>query len=218
MSSNQEQDHREFRIVTDNDQVDDNSIDKEGHDPFDPSRYILSQDYVETGGCSEVLTTLKVKRFSKNTFFRAHPDPAFRVNVGIMMAEEGLDREVYLIDPNLYDKLHEHMLTVTLYLGISRAKVLQLIPVRLPSSTAGAGESWAKSLRLAMDVAMQKWIKIIADRDGGFYRVHVAPGTFAEPEWPEKYASIRDMLKIAFADRVLSNQDHPVIRRLDGWE
>ena len=65
---------------------------------------------------------------------------------------------------------------------------------------------------------MGKWIKIVTDRDGGFYRAHVAPGTLAEPEWPEKYTSIADMLKIAFADRVLSSQDHPVIRRLDGWE
>ena len=55
-----------------------------------------------------------------------------------MTVEEGLDREVYLVDPKLHDKLHEHMQAVTLYLAISRAKVLQLIPVRLP----GSGRSW----------------------------------------------------------------------------
>jgi hypothetical protein len=49
----------------------------------------------------------------------------------------------------------------------------------------------------------------------GGYRVRQAEGKLSEPEWPTD-KTFGDLLAIAFADRIIMSEDHPVVRALRG--
>jgi hypothetical protein len=48
----------------------------------------------------------------------------------------------------------------------------------------------------------------------GAYEVAEAQATFPDPAWPEH--TFHELLKIAFRDRFIDREDHPVILRLRG--
>jgi hypothetical protein len=48
----------------------------------------------------------------------------------------------------------------------------------------------------------------------GTYDVLEAAGTFPEPDWPDM--PLRQMLSMAFKERVIDDLDHPVLKRLRG--
>src|SRR5262249_56358847 len=47
-------------------------------DPFNPTNLRLSQSFVETAGVKKLLTTVPVRKPSRQDFVRVHPDPAYR--------------------------------------------------------------------------------------------------------------------------------------------
>ena len=56
---------------------------------------------------------------------------------------------------------------------------------------------------------------IFADKSLGGYRVLQAEGRLSEPEWPAN-KTLGELLEIAFGDRIIMAEDHPVVRRLRG--
>jgi predicted transposase YbfD/YdcC len=58
------------------------------------------------------------------------------------------------------------------------------------------------------------WIPRSLRDSRGDYDVETAENIDKEPIWPDKTMS--EMLKIAFADRVIDNEEHPYVRRLRG--
>jgi hypothetical protein len=48
----------------------------------------------------------------------------------------------------------------------------------------------------------------------GAYRVFAAEGELPDPAWPGK--PLRELVEIAFRDRVIADPEHPVVRRLRG--
>jgi len=48
----------------------------------------------------------------------------------------------------------------------------------------------------------------------GAYRIYRAEGELSDPVWPDR--TLSELLEIAFRDRIISTEDHPVIRRLRG--
>ena len=52
------------------------------------------------------------------------------------------------------------------------------------------------------------------DRDLGAYAHVRARGNLDEPKWPDK--TFGELLRIAFAARIIDRPDHPYIRELNG--
>ena len=48
----------------------------------------------------------------------------------------------------------------------------------------------------------------------GGYRIMKAKGDLGEPEWPS--LSLSELLDVAFKDRVISSEDHPIFNKLLG--
>ena len=48
----------------------------------------------------------------------------------------------------------------------------------------------------------------------GGYRIMKAKGDLGEPEWPS--LSFNELLDVAFKDRVISSEDHPIFNKLLG--
>ena len=61
---------------------------------------------------------------------------------------------------------------------------------------------------------MSDWLFVRADMALGAYTMHIATATIPEPVWPTE--SLKELLKIAFRDRLIESVDHPVLKRLRG--
>ena len=57
-------------------------------------------------------------------------------------------------------------------------------------------------------------MRVVANLSLGAYDVFGATGQLGEPEWPD--LPFRELLRIAFKDRFISDLDHPALRRLRG--
>jgi hypothetical protein len=182
-------------------------------DPFDLKSLRLSQDFASAAGVQRLLTTVPVKRPSKECFVRTHPNPDFRLSTAVLELKE--DREVCLVSPSLWPSLSSETtfsprLLVT---SITRQGVLFLWPIRLPGPD-GRIDEWSRSALDAADVAKSRWVRVTANMALGAYDVAVASGQVAEPVWPG--LSLQEIVKIAFRDRMIDEWDHPVLRRLRG--
>src|SRR5687768_4799794 len=58
------------------------------HDPFDPDRLGLSQDFAALSNVSKVWHTIKAVKPPKTQAFRTHHDPAFRLKTVLLVLKE----------------------------------------------------------------------------------------------------------------------------------
>lgn len=186
---------------------------QEAHDPFDPSRLRLSQDFAATLGVRKVLSTVPVRKPAKEWFIQVHPSDAYRINTAVLELKE--DRETYLVERTLWPDLSTEstfspraLLTAT-----SRQGVLFLWPIRLPGAD-GKLDEWNRSALEAATMAIGRWVRVAANMNLGAYEVFQATGDIPNPQWPD--APFSELLRIAFKDRFITSLDHPVLRRLRG--
>jgi hypothetical protein len=57
-------------------------------------------------------------------------------------------------------------------------------------------------------------VRLVANRHVGAYDVYKAPNVSDEAVWPE--LSFREVLNLAFKDRLITSLDHPIVKRLRG--
>jgi hypothetical protein len=99
-----------------------------------------------------------------------------------------------------------------LYLAQDFNKHLFLWPLGLPSHD-GTANSWVQSGEQAIDAAKRGWVHISSQRQRQEYLIDVAkPGILPDPQWPVE--SFDEIFKRAMRGIVLSEGDHPVLRRL----
>jgi hypothetical protein len=180
-------------------------------DQWDLDSLRVSQDYADGPGVEQVITDVPVSKPTKSQWVRTHPDPEHQIETLILELEE--ERELFLIAPSLHSVLITEP-TVSrrlLITTITRQGRLSLWPIRLPAPD-GKIDAWNKTAMDAAWRARSTWVRIAADMGFGNYRVWEAKDALGEPKWPS--LSFKDILKIAFADRMISRLDHPVIKRL----
>jgi len=162
----------------------------------------------------EILTRVPLRRPGRTEFVRCHPDPAMSLAVTIYVDRNEQD-DVYFVAPAMRGVLAEDLRPVLLQLAITRKGVLFIWPLTIPSDTNPLGRSWHESAHKAAQIAKTHWVRISADKGLQGYRVRQAEGKLSEPEWPTD-KSFNELLTIAFADRIIMSEDHPVVRALRG--
>ena len=100
-----------------------------------------------------------------------------------------------------------------LFTAVNRQGVLFLWPVRLPGID-GKLDAWSQSALEAARMARKGWVRVAANMTLGAYDVFEASAVLEEPNWCDK--PLRELLAVAFRDRMISAIDHPVLRRLRG--
>jgi hypothetical protein len=178
-------------------------------DPFDPANLRLSQDYVERAGVKKLLTTVPVRKPNKQEWIRVRPESEYQDVFGLVE----LDREFYLVMPALASELTGEFTMNKVYTVITRQGVVFLWPVRLPGPD-GKNMEWWRTAHEAASHATKEWVRVSANQNLGGYEIRIAAGQMSAPEWPE-YA-FRDLLRVAFQNRVIDRPDHEVIRQLRG--
>jgi hypothetical protein len=179
--------------------------------PFDPEKYKLSQDFLNSGGAKKVLK-VPVRRTNPQEFFRVHPQHRLTPTAIVYMQE---DRQHFLVTENMLAELADELAPMCLYLAITRQQNPFLWPVRIRGMD-GRYLDWHRSAHEAAELAMEHWIKIRANMEAGMYDTFIATAEgIPEPRWPEE--SFEQILATAFpADRIINSPDHPVVRKLRG--
>lgn len=193
--------------------TDDESVAKpEAIDPFaDLSKLRLSQTFTESVGSKKLLTTVPVRKPHKQEHVRVHPAPEYREPFAILELKE--DREYYVLVPDIAAEMPGEFQSMMLYTTINRQGSVALWPVRLPDPD-GKTLEWFRSAHEHAARAMHTWVRIVPNMNLGAYEVFVASGKIPEPEWPEH--TFRDLLRIAFRERIITSFDHAVLKRLRG--
>lgn len=182
-------------------------------DPFNPEALRLPQNFAETVGVKKLLLTVPVRKPNKQDFVRVHPDENYRMSPAAIL-ELKEDRETYLVTPDMAVQLPGEFTPAVLYTAINRQGVLFVWPVKLPEEGQKRVLEWHRSAGEAAELAMRRWVRMTANMSLGAYEVFTAAGHLGDPEWPQ--LSFPEILKIAFRDRLIDREDHPVILQLRG--
>lgn len=177
---------------------------------IDLSAVRLSQDYGSMTKTAKLLTHVPVKRPPKHQFFRVHPDPEYRLEAMVIDLDGD---ETYLLHPAVAGLFPDLARPVRLHLYVTRTNAIGLWPVKLPADD-GKTNPWHQSAAEAAEIAMSRWIRLVANRDMGCYDVIATEGMIADPKWPEKTMS--ELVNKAFAQRYVDNEDHPLVKELLG--
>jgi len=182
-------------------------------DLADLAKFRLPQDFT-AATTKRLLTTVPVRRPSKEAFFRTHPDPAFQFNTMLLELKDD-SRDTYLVKRELWQELagEPAVAPKLLITAVTKQGTLTLWPIRIPGSD-GRIDYWNASALEAAEIAKTKWIRLVSDRALGAYVPHEAIEQNGEPKWPGE--TFDQIIKIAFRNRVIDSLDHPVLRRLRG--
>jgi hypothetical protein len=158
----------------------------------------------------KLLTRLPVRKPGKQEFVRVHQDEAYRVDLAILELKE--ERETYAVSPTMHEQLLGEIVPARLFTAVTRQGVAFLWPCKLPID--GRANAWYDSLLEAAEMAMTKWVRVVANVPLGAYDTYVATADLPAPEWPEQ--SLAELLKLGFGSFYIDSPDHPVVRRLRG--
>ena len=61
---------------------------------------------------------------------------------------------------------------------------------------------------------MNDWTRLAADMSLGAYQVFAAPAKLTEPDWPK--ITFEKLLETALKDKLITEIQHPVLKRLRG--
>jgi hypothetical protein len=180
-------------------------------DPFDPVVLRKSLNY-EAVNVRQEIGTLRVQKPPKQEHVRVHPSEDYRAEAPLLELKE--EREHYLVHPAMQAELEEEIIPVRLYLAIGRSGVPFLWPIRL-AGPDGKRNPWHESAEHIAQRGMERWVRLVAKPGAGMYVPLIGSATLPEPDWPE-LPSMRDLLRLAFGDRLIDTTDHPVVRKLRG--
>jgi hypothetical protein len=182
-------------------------------DPFDLAKITVSSVTSEDLGVEKPILVIPVDKPSRQSFFRVHPDPAYRADVRIIKLEA--DRETYLVTNDIWPLIPGETKYVRLVPYITREGAIGLWPLALHDELLGKRDTnWGITARKAAEYAETKWVRMQANMQLGRYDV-VTSDKIPEPIWPK--ITFTEILNKAFGtDRLITSLDHPVIRQLKG--
>ena len=181
-------------------------------DPFDPeSLRVHASDGIET---ERMLSAVPVRKPRRSDWVRVNPDPTFCIDVRILERENGMEKESYLVPPEMAHMVAEETRVTRLFSAMTKRGLLFLWPVKLPIEGNDTGRRIYETALQATEHAKTKWVRVAWNRELGGYELFLAKGDLGEPQWSEK--SFRDLLALAFATNIIDRPDHPVIRELNG--
>lgn len=173
---------------------------------------IRISDPNEEIGVTDVLSTVRVTKPNRQTYFRVNSDPSFIIDTRLLMYEA--DRQWYFVSPELWPEIASELSAVRLVTCIDCFGEVFLWPIKLPTSEYI--NSWTQSALDAVDEAAGKWVRLISERSQQKYRIQIAVSRTEEPSWPK--VSFSELINTAFADFMITDKDHPALKLLRGQE
>ena len=185
-------------------------------DPFDLAALRLGSDYAAGLGVKRVITTIPVRKPSKDEWFRRRPGEAWMLTTAVLEVEKGVERSTYLLARPLWTDYSGEVTPAVLFVCMNRQGDLFVWRVKLPGPD-GRANTWTESALEIAKAADTTWCRMKSDMTNGIY-THFVPAddvVLPEPAWPADL-TMGDIIKIAFRGRLIETADHPVLRELRG--
>ena len=182
-------------------------------DPFDPERYRVRPDGEPGSGVEVQPSKIPVRdKPKKADWFRSSPIHTLRVHV--LEHEVGMDKERYLVTPEVAVVCVGEVREMDLHLRINRDGGLFILSLPAPN-TDGTVNTWTESKRAAINTARSTWVRLKSDKPNQQWRCLTTKLVLAEPNWPD--VPMRNILERAFGkERLIDNFDHPLLKVLRG--
>jgi hypothetical protein len=152
-------------------------------------------------------------KLSKYRFSRVHPGQEYRFRALLVKdKEDGMGAETYIAHPNFFGQLGRLASVRILRLAVDTSGALKLIAEPPPDDKKS--NSWNDSLRHAIEVAQEKWVRIEPNMDQSQYELIIALHDLGAPLWPAQ--SMRDIVDDCFKGRLILDDKHPLLQQLEG--
>ena len=151
-------------------------------------------------------------------FFRIRPgeDWTLQLCLYVEKAGDAIPDGFYAIAPPLAKYLPGAKMYDLRY-GITKNGAAFLLPIPWP--TPGLNDRHRQSLLRAAKAAETAWIRIEWNKATGSYDEFTAMGDFGDPVWPDTaIPDVDTALEISFADKIVDDENDPVVRRALGLE
>jgi hypothetical protein len=186
------------------------------YDPFAPENLKLPQEFLDQTMATALLTTIPVEKPGDQEFVRVHPDKEYRFTAALITHHDERGAR-YFVHPTflpLIGNIKFHL--EQLYLYISRQGKVAFWPIKLPKDNRE--NTWLESAVAAAEEAMTKWVCMTSNPQSRMYVTSKALGIFPEPDWLQitQGKSVHQLLSIAFKERLILDETHPVIKKLRG--
>jgi hypothetical protein len=186
------------------------------YDPFAPENLKLPQEFLDQTMATTLLTTIPVVRPGDQEFIRVHPDEGYR-HVAALITHHDERGARYLIHPTFLPQIGNIKFHLErLYLYTSRQGKLAFWPIKMPKDHRE--NTWLESAVAAAEAARTEWVCIISNQQSKMYTISKALGEFPDPDWPAitQGKNVYQLLAIAFKERLIQNETHPLIQKLRG--
>ena len=170
----------------------------------------LPDTYNVSGGVALPLKATYGK-LNKHRFCRVHPSDDYKFRC--LVVDDKDNGETYLAAPNMASQLGSLATPKTIRLAVDNAGTPKLIgePDLDPS---GRRNLWHSSLKHAIRLAEDEWIRVQANMSAGQYEITASANDLGFPRWPKQ--SMEELINDAFAGRIIDSSDHPYIRQIQG--
>ena len=186
------------------------------YDPFAPENLKLPPEFLDQTMATALLTTIPVEKPGDQEFIRVHPDVAYR-HVAALITHQDERGARYFVHPTFIEQIGNIKFHLEqLYLYTSRQGKVAFWPIKLPKDNRE--NTWLESAVAAAEAAMKEWVCITSNPQARMYTASKALGEFSEPDWPAitQGKSVHQLLAIAFKERLIMNETHPLIKKLRG--
>jgi hypothetical protein len=127
--------------------------------------------------------------------------------------EDRDEGEIYFVAPKIRPHMIAGTATKMLSLAINQIGSVFIWPVPVDDEFSRKN-TWNESARAGYHQAKTQWVKLVGDRSQGQYRIYTAEGSLPPPRWPDK--PFAELLAIAFHNRKIDRDDHPIIKAMRG--
>jgi hypothetical protein len=164
------------------------------------------------------LTTIPVEKPNDQDFFRCHPSEDYQYQAALITHQEEKGAR-YLVHPVFLKEKKIGLIKFhleQLFLYTTRSGKLAFWPIKVRKDNRE--NTWLDSAEAAVEAARIKWVCVVSVPKDKMYKTAEAVGTFPEPDWPKltQGKSVEELLAVAFKERLILHESHPLIQKLRG--
>jgi hypothetical protein len=150
-------------------------------------------------------------KFSKHRFARIHPGKDFMFPcLAVENKELG---ETYIVTPNMQAYLGTHAVPKVLRLSVDTTGLPKIIAQPIIDKS-GRPNTWQTSLIHGIKNAEENWVRLEANMGAAQYNIIISKDDLGDPQWPEQ--TMDEIVQEVFNNNIISDENHPYIRQIQG--
>jgi hypothetical protein len=150
-------------------------------------------------------------KFSKHRFARVHPGKDFMFPC--LVVENKELGETYIVTPNMQAYLGSHAVPKVLRLSVDTTGLPKVIAQPIIDKS-GRPNTWQTSLIHGIKVAEENWARFEANMGAAQYNITISKDDLGDPQWPDQ--TMDEIVQEVFSNNIISDENHPYIRQIQG--